>query len=120
MGNDVKTRVAELRKSLKLKQAEFAEKLGLTNASISAIEIGKNPLTEQNVKLICLVFGVNETWLRNGIGPMFIEEVPGEKQLREAFRTLSPDGRKLAIKLIYDLLEAQTERETLSPAPADK
>jgi transcriptional regulator with XRE-family HTH domain len=53
------------------KFAEFGEKLGLTYSAISAIEIGKNPPTDANIKLICLTYGVNEDWIRSGNGEMF-------------------------------------------------
>lgn len=62
------SRIKVLRKLLNLSQDAFAEKLGVTRGSISLIEIGKNALTDQNVKLICLTFNLNEVWLRTGEG----------------------------------------------------
>ena len=59
---------------LKLSQEELAEKIGLKKSAISDIERGKNSLKENNLKLICQTFNVNEEWLRNGTEPIFKEE----------------------------------------------
>ena len=64
-------RVKELRKHLLITQAEFAEKIGITNSALSRIESGANILTEQNIKSIVREFGVSESWLRTGEGEMY-------------------------------------------------
>lgn len=120
MDNEIKNRMIGVRKFFKLTQGKFAEALGLKDSAISRIESGKNVLTEQNIKHICLSFNVNETWLRTGIGTMFNEAVPGERELLEIFRKLSPEMRKTNLKIIHELLEVQerigtpTEPETPS------
>jgi transcriptional regulator with XRE-family HTH domain len=103
-------RFIELRKKYGPTQGKFGEKLGISDVSVSKIESGKITLNDKHVKLICGTLGVNEAWLREGTGPMFSEEIPGQKQLLEAFRQLSPDGRKAAIKLIEALLDSELER----------
>ena len=50
---------------------KFAEPLGVSKTAISRIENGERSLTDQMAKAICSVYGVNETWLKNGIGEMF-------------------------------------------------
>lgn len=69
----VKERLKELRETKKMSQASFAAKLGLQQKAISQIELGINNITEQNIIAICCVFDVNENWLRNGIGEMFVQ-----------------------------------------------
>lgn len=64
-------RVKELRKILNLSQTELANKLQITQAGLSKIEVGGSMLTERNIKAICEKFNVNEDWLRNGIEPIF-------------------------------------------------
>ena len=77
MKQGIGNRIAILRKSLgdgkPLNQIQFAEKLGLSNGFISAIELGKAPLTEANIRLVCLTYNVNEEWLRYGTGKMLNE-----------------------------------------------
>lgn len=69
-------RLKELRKTLKLTQKEFGEKIGVTNFTISDIEKGKLSLTERNLNLICERFNVNKEWLKNGTGEMFLPDLP--------------------------------------------
>ena len=100
-------RIEELRKNLKLKQIEFAEKLGLTNSAISAIELEKAPLTESNIRLICLTFGVNDEWLRHGTGDMFKKEAQykeKENRLFAAFRQLSALAQDMLIEFAEKLV----------------
>ena len=64
-------RFKELRKTLRLTQAELGNVLGISGSAVSKIEKGENILTEQNIKLLEREFGVNEKWLRTGEGEMF-------------------------------------------------
>ena len=106
-------RLKELRKTLKMTQAEFAAKLEMVQNSYSKIEIGENSLTEKNIFLICLIFGVNETWLRTGKGEMFDPvskpKNDEEKALLEMFRRLSPEMRAFVLRKIRELLRMEQE-----------
>lgn len=66
-------RLKEVRLSLGMKQAEFADKIGVTNTAICKLESGERNLTDQMVISICRTYNVNEDWLRYGIGDMFVE-----------------------------------------------
>lgn len=70
----INERVKELRKELNLTMEKFGERLGVRKTAISRIESGVNNLTEQMFLAICREFGVNEEWLRDGEGEMFIED----------------------------------------------
>lgn len=72
-------RVKQLRKALDLTMEKFGEKIGVKKSAISLIESGKNSLTDQMVKSICREFDVNEEWLRNGEGSMFVERTRDEE-----------------------------------------
>lgn len=71
----LRQRIIDLRKSLNLKQTQFAERIGVTSQLISTIEAGKAKVTEANIRLICLTFGVREEWLRDGAGEMMDKEI---------------------------------------------
>lgn len=64
-------RVKTVRKSLGLTLEKFGEKLGVQKNAISAIENGRNSLTDQMIKSICREYGVREEWLRSGEGEPF-------------------------------------------------
>lgn len=69
-------RIKELRKEhLKLTQAEFGERLGVSRSVIKNIELNALARPDQKLslyKLICSEFNVNEEWLLDGVGPMFV------------------------------------------------
>jgi transcriptional regulator with XRE-family HTH domain len=108
-------RVTEIRKAKGLNQTDFARKIGITQASLSLIELGKSKLTEANIRLICLSFGVNEEWLREGKGEMLDDEAllsERERYLLEQFRKLSPKAQIMVIEYAEKLLaDEQALRE---------
>lgn len=64
-------RVKELRQVLGLSGEKFGDAIGVKRSAISDIETGRNNLSEQMIKSICLAYNVNEDWLRTGEGSMF-------------------------------------------------
>ena len=71
----INDRIKYLRKDvLKMNQTDFANAIGLKQRGASYLEQDGCTVTEQNIKIICSQFNVNEAWLRTGFGEMFIEE----------------------------------------------
>ncbi len=66
-------RLKVLRKTLKLSQDAFGERIGMSGGGISLLEMGKRNITEQNVKSICREFNVDYIWLTTGEGEMFVD-----------------------------------------------
>ena len=66
-------RIKEVRKTLNLTLEKFGERIGIKKSSLSTIESGKSNASEQTIKSICREFKVNEEWLRNGKGEMFLD-----------------------------------------------
>jgi transcriptional regulator with XRE-family HTH domain len=113
-------RVIEIRKAKHLNQTDFAKELGFTQANLSAIELGKIPLTEANIHLICFTFKVNEEWLREGKGEMMnAEALLSEKEgrLLELFRRLSPGAQKAFIEYIERLVSLAANETLLEELP---
>jgi len=100
-------RIRLVRKSLGLNQAEFAKRIGLTQTSMSMIELEKSVLTEKNIKLICVTFAVDEDWLRTGKGEMFGSMSPYEKELIEVFGKLTEDTQSFILDMARNLLKRQ-------------
>ena len=65
---NINQRIKTIRKQLGLNQTEFGEKIGLAQTGVSWIEKDGNTVIEQNIRLICETFGINEAWLRTGEG----------------------------------------------------
>ena len=112
-GKCMNTRLRELRKILRMTQTELAAKLEMAQNSYSKIETGENSLTDKNIFLICLIFGVNESWLRTGEGEMFNPvskpKDEDEKKLLEMFRLLSPEMREFVLRKIQECLRLDQE-----------
>jgi transcriptional regulator with XRE-family HTH domain len=103
-------RMKAIRRKFSLTQTEFAQRIGLTQTSLSMIEIGKSPLTEKNIKLICATFSVDERWLRTGEGEMFGVYSPYIRELLDIFEKLTEGTQEFLLEMAKKLLEKQ-ERE---------
>lgn len=101
-------RISLIRKKLGCNQDVFAEKLGLTKNFISLVETGKRDPSDRTIKDICREFNVNEEWLRNGTGEMFIE-LDREDYLMEwagrVFGSESDSFQKKFVKMLMSLSE---------------
>jgi len=104
-------RIRLVRKTLGLKQGDFASRLGLTQTALSMIELGKTALTDKNIKLICATFAVDEQWLRNGTGEMFGPASPYEKELLAVFGKLTADTQEFILEMAQNLLKRQEKRK---------
>jgi len=87
----MKGRIKALRKALNLTQAEFAERAGVKQSTVATYEIGRNEPSDTVITLIVREFGVNETWLRTGVGEMF-ERRSADEQIAE-FAAMLLEGR---------------------------
>ena len=104
---EILDRIRQVRKALSLNQGEFASRIGLTQTSLSMIELEKVVLTEKNIKLICVTFAVDENWLRTGKGEMFGSMSPYEKELIEVFGKLTEDTQSFILDMARNLLKRQ-------------
>ncbi len=65
-------RIKNLRKELGLNQTEFAQRIGITQTSLSQIEGEKNGISYDVYKSIVNEFKVEAMWLMDGVGTMFV------------------------------------------------
>lgn len=65
-------RIRKLRKSLGLTQQEFADRIKVKRNTVATYEMGRSEPSSSAISLICKTFNVNDTWLRNGEGEMFV------------------------------------------------
>jgi transcriptional regulator with XRE-family HTH domain len=68
------TRIQAVRKSFKMTQDEFAERIGLSKNFVWMVEKGDRIPSERTIKDICREFKVNYDWLVNGTGEMFQDD----------------------------------------------
>ena len=102
-------RVKLVRKTLMLNQKDFGKMIGLTQTSLSMIEVGTNILTEKNIKLICATFNVREEWLREGKGKIF-NDSPYVKEICDILGDLTPDTQKSLLLIAKELLRVEQKQ----------
>ena len=126
----MKERLKTLRKELHLTQQEFADKIGIQRSTYAKYEIGASSPIDAVVTLICKTCNVNEEWLRNGSGEMFIQRDPFDevyKMVNEMLWDESSDLKRRLVTAILRLSPAQLryardwimETFDLAPAAAD-
>lgn len=96
-------RIKLVRKELGLTLEKFGNKIGMKRNSMSQIETGKNSATDQTIKSICREFSVNEDWLRNGIGEMFIDTDEDFAARIDRIMAGEDENRKNLFKVMLEL-----------------
>lgn len=99
-------RLKLLRKTLKLSQDAFAERIGMKGSSISLLESGGRNITEQVIKSICREFNVDYIWLTTGDGEMFVDADDDFIERIDRIMVGEDDARK---NLFKALLEASDD-----------
>ncbi|MCK9599226.1 MAG: helix-turn-helix domain-containing protein [Sphaerochaeta sp.] len=96
----VNERIKTVRKRLKYNQADFGKRIAVAQNYLSNIEVGQREATSKIVKLICKEFGVNEEWLREGKGEMFINESELLVTLGSRYDTLDDMDKRILLEYI--------------------
>ena len=113
----MKDRIKKLRRMLDLTQQGFGDRIGIKRNTVANYETGRNEPVDSVVSLICREFKVNEEWLRNGTGEMFVPDPgneldalaekyhlsAGDQTLIEKYVNLKPDSRKAVMDFIADV-----------------
>nr|DAH12351.1 MAG TPA: hypothetical protein [Bacteriophage sp.] len=102
-------RLKLLRKQFNLNQSDFALRIGVSQSAVAAWESGiRNPI-DAIVQSICREFGVSESWLRTGDGPMLVAQSPDEQITAYVAKTLRGDNDFK--KAVLSLLLSRTDEE---------
>lgn len=107
----MKDRLKQIRKEIKLTQAELANDLGVSFSNIQSYEVGRRIPSDAFIQLVCNKYNVNEDWLRTGSDEMF-KPLSKEEEISSIVAKIytedDPFRRKL-IKIITDLTPEQIE-----------
>lgn len=104
-------RIKQVRKAVGLKQAEFAEKIGIKPNTVTSYETGIRVPSDAIILSICREFGVNEIWLRTGEGEMF-QKRSRDEELAAFFGDIlsgEPNFRRRLISAMSSLSTQQWE-----------
>lgn len=121
----LKDRLKQVRKNLpgKVTQEQFAKILGTTRSAIATYETGSVVPKDQFLKLISKEFQINETWLKDGSGNMYVLNeddsmqelferygLPADCQLLiKQFMELPLPFQKLLVSVANDLIAIQNQ-----------
>ena len=75
MGHLIGKAIERIRSTQGLSQKEFAERLEVSPAYISALESCRQEPSRMFVKLLSYEFNIRPEWLSTGIGELFIDPV---------------------------------------------
>ena len=109
--DSISDRISQCITATGLTKTAFSQKIGLTQAYISALSIGRKIPSDRTIADICREFNVNETWLRTGEGEMFQKTL--DTMAGKLAREYGLDDRLAVGRLIQNLLDERTD----SPAP---
>jgi len=105
-------RIREIRNALGLSQAKFAEGISVSSGYLAGIELGYRKLNDRIVRLICVQYHVNEVWLRDGVGEMFIERSDARlEHIIRVFQGLRPEFQDYVLDQIDRLMELQKKQK---------
>lgn len=96
-------RIKEIRNALKMTQQEFAERIKVKRNTVATYEMGRSIPSDSAIALICKEFSVNEEWLRNGNGEMFIPVSKSEQISKMISEVLKSDEDSFKRRLINAL-----------------
>lgn len=124
---DFSQKLKLLRNQLGLTQEEFANRIGVSRNSVANYETKVREPVAAVFSLICREFNVNEKWLREGVGEMFLSDerisldeyarVHGiterERSIIEKFLKVDPSKRRYIIEALSDFFEQQDEEDEI-------
>ena len=127
----MKERLKKLRKTLDLTQQAFADKIGMKQNTIAQYEMGRTNPSDAIIFSIYREFGVNEEWLRNGTGDMFVPEAVDEvdalvtkyglsdadRILIEKYINAKSDTRNAIVNFIRDVSAALDNEDLFGDVP---
>lgn len=116
----VKDRIKKLRKELDLTQQEFADRIGIKRGGIANYEIGRNEPADSVISLICREFHVNEHWLRDGVGDIFIEQTMDEQIASFIGRVQMDEDASFQKRLLSALADLNKDQWNLLEEIAEK
>jgi len=88
-----------------MSQKDFAAAISLSNTYLAGIENEVRRVNDRIIKLCSMVFGISETWLKEGKGDIFYKS-PDEKTTRlvSVFNKLPLDFQDYALRQLEGLL----------------
>ena len=102
----ISERVKLIRQATGLSQVKFAERIAVSSSYVADFELGRKPIKERMIRLICTEYRISEHWLRTGEGTMNKDkEDIAVAEVVSVFRSLPPSHQIVALSQINALAE---------------
>ncbi len=102
----MKERIKQVRKQIRLTQAAFAKRVGVTRDVVASWENGRVEPPEAVIRLICREQGISYEWLRDGIAPM---SAPAETVLVDKLERIMSGDNEFVKAALRELIDMPTE-----------
>ena len=124
---EMKHRLKQLRKILKLKQREVAERLEINVGTYGAWETGSESIPRARLYQLCNEYNVRREWLTEGTGEMFeperepVDERDAQRRfVLRCFRALPAESQELLLEALREYVDETTpEPEQEKTPPQD-
>lgn len=108
----INERIKHFRKDvLGINQRQLATALGLTQSGVSYMEQPGSNVSDSSIKAICTMYNLNESWLRDGVEPMYTR--PPTFSLDQFVKDHGATGLELEILKAYFELDPEIRRTVL-------
>ena len=105
-------RIKEVRKDQNMTQTEFGEKIGVKGNTITGYENGTRRPSDSVINYICLLFDVDQTWLRTGEGEKYLSIPDSRSELERLFSNQECNNLEIKFLTAYFGLKKK-ERKAL-------
>lgn len=95
-------RFKEIRKSLDMKQGEFANSIQTTQGHVSDIENKRKNVSDRIMEIICLKYSINKNWFKTGEGEM---KKPTSDKLSAYLGDIAIGDDDLIVEIIESYME---------------
>lgn len=116
----MKDRIKEVRKSEKLTQQEFADRLGVKQNTVASYEMGRIGISDAVITSICREFSVSDVWLRTGQGEMRKEKSKDEEILEFLSEIINDVDDSIKKRIISALIKLDSKDWEAIARIADK
>ena len=93
--------------------------IGMKQNTITTYEIGRSNPSDQCIRSICRAFGVNEDWLRYGIGEMF-EQLTDQEKIMKYTALLLKGKDSVLVEAIKTLIITYEQLDDTSKAVLER
>jgi transcriptional regulator with XRE-family HTH domain len=108
----VNERIRQARQALNMTQTAFSKAIYVSSGYTAEIENGHRIANDRIIHLICLTFGVSETWLKTGEGEMFkTSSIEWKERILSLFDELSPRFQEYALNVAGQLIKLQNDQK---------